>query len=84
MFEETIRIVVLFQEIIITKVVLLGEKIRRIFLFQEMRVVLFEMIKSIVARGDNNLEISVEERIIKYIVFLEEVIIRRVVFYEDK
>lgn len=34
----------LFEEIIITKVVLLGEKIRRVVLFQEiMRVVLFEM-----------------------------------------
>jgi hypothetical protein len=29
MFEETIRIAVLFEEVIITKIVLLGEKIRR-------------------------------------------------------
>jgi len=51
MFEETIRIVVLFEEIIITKVVLLGEKIRRVFLFQEMRVALFEMIRVLLLEG---------------------------------
>jgi hypothetical protein len=52
MFQETIMIVVLFEEIIITKVVLLGEKIRRAVLFQEiMRVVSFEMIRVLLLGG---------------------------------